>query len=731
MSQFFKSYCIILRTVFLIGCILSISQFLYCQNNFSTSNTENLDSSYIKSDQILESILRAAPSGIGVVKNRVFVSVNDYILDLTGYSRDELIGKSARMLYPSSTEYEYVGTEKYRQIHEKGTGTVETVWKKKDGKLINIILSSTPYNLEKLEEGVVFTVTDITERTKTEEILAKRKRNFLFFSFMLVLLLLIILIALHRNLQKRKKVEKKLLEKTNELEGYFSSTLDLLCIADLHGNFIRVNKEWENVLGYTVKDLENKSFFDFVHPDDIADTHKTMKKLSEQKDVLNFINRYKSKQGEYRFIEWKSTTENGLIYAAARDITERIETENQLLESKKILRDVIDTIPVRVFWKDRESKYLGCNILFAQDADKNNPEEIIGKTDEDLKWHNLAKEYRDDDLEVMEHDIPKYNYEEKFTTNTGQTLILRTSKIPLKDAHGAIYGILGVYDDITEQKQAEQDLIFAKEKAEESERLKSAFLANMSHEIRTPLNAILGFSSFLLEDDITKDLYRKYAEIISNSGNHLLHIINDIIDISRIDSGQMNIVIEPVNIHVLLPELADITRSNLKKKPHVQVICKNYDSDLYVETDETRLRQILINLLGNATKFTHTGSIEFGYSIQESFLEFYVKDTGIGIPAEKQNVIFERFMQAAETTEKFYGGTGLGLPIAKACTELLGGTMWVESEETKGTCFYFTIPYIPHISKNSENKKSNTVSIQYNKELLLVAEDEDFNYEYI
>src|SRR5690606_13266278 len=163
------------------------------------------------------------------------------------------------------------------------------------------------------------------------------------------------------------------------------------------------------------KDLENKGFIDFVHPDDVAETNKTMQKLSQQKDVLSFINRYKSKQGDYRFIEWKSTTENGLVYAAARDITERIETENQLLESRKILRDVIDTIPVRVFWKDRESKYVGCNSLFAQDADKETPEDIIGKSDADLKWNELAEAYRRDDLEVMEHDIPKYNYLEELT----------------------------------------------------------------------------------------------------------------------------------------------------------------------------------------------------------------------------------------------------------------------------------------------------------------------------
>src|SRR5690606_4558949 len=130
-------------------------------------------------------------------------------------------------------------------------------------------------------------------------------------------LLLLFLLVLHRSLQRRKKAEKKLLEKTNELEGYFSSSLDILCIADFQGNFIRVNKEWENVLGYTVKDLENKGFIDFVHPDDVAETNKTMQKLSQQKDVLSFINRYKSKQGDYRFIEWKSTTENGLVYAAA------------------------------------------------------------------------------------------------------------------------------------------------------------------------------------------------------------------------------------------------------------------------------------------------------------------------------------------------------------------------------------------------------------------------------
>lgn len=284
----------------------------------------------VRAERMLSSILRAAPTGIGVVENRVFTDVNDYIVELTGYSREELIGKNARMIYPSDAEYEFVGREKYRQISERGTGTVETVWQKKDGALLSVILSSTPLDPDDLAAGVVFTVLDITERKRDAAALAGRTRWFLTAMAIFLALQLLLIVVLIRNLALRKRSEAALRGKTEELDRYFSSALDLLCIADVQGNFIRVNRQWEHTLGYGVADLEGGKFLDLVHPDDMPDTLAAMARLGKQEEVLNFTNRYRCKDGSYRNIEWRSTPHGELIYAAARDVTERRLVEENL-----------------------------------------------------------------------------------------------------------------------------------------------------------------------------------------------------------------------------------------------------------------------------------------------------------------------------------------------------------------------------------------------------------------
>ncbi len=247
-------------------------------------------------------------------------------------------------------------------------------------------------------------------------------------------------------------------------------------------------------------------------------------------------------------------------------------------------------------------------------------------------------------------------------------------------------------------KNQKQELKKAKEKAEESDKLKSTFLANMSHEIRTPMNAILGFTEILTETELDKK-QTEYINIIKSSGNHLLELINDIIDISKLESNQLQIVESKCNLNNFLKDIKIFFELSLNK---------NNKADLNLElnpglekgkdilyTDTTRLRQILINLIGNAIKFTIDGTISISYERIENELLFTIKDTGIGIPKEQLPIIFERFRQADETTTKKFGGTGLGLAISKACTELLGGKIWAESEKEKGSSFYFTIPYKP------------------------------------
>lgn len=248
-----------------------------------------------------------------------------------------------------------------------------------------------------------------------------------------------------------------------------------------------------------------------------------------------------------------------------------------------------------------------------------------------------------------------------------------------------------------QRKKGLQDLVQALAKAEESDHLKTAFLSNMSHEIRTPMNGILGFSELLDDTTLSNEERRTFLDIINTNGQHLLSIINDILDIAKIDSNQLIINKIPFNFHQLLDELLisyENSKISIGKENLSFLLEKEFDdNNCIIICDEVRLRQILYNLLGNALKFTKTGFIKFGYTLSGEKLRFFVQDTGKGISKEKQSLVFERFRQEEESYARQYGETGLGLSISKKLVELLGGEMWMVSDQGVGTTFYFTIPY--------------------------------------
>jgi len=311
----------------------------------------------------------------------------------------------------------------------------------------------------------------------------------------------------------------------------------------------------------------------------------------------------------------------------------------------------------------------------------------------------------------------------------GQDNIYETFYNPIIDEQNKITGATAFSINISDRKKAEDKLIQAKEMAEENDRLKTAFLHNISHEIRTPMNSILGFSELLCDAEINTEERRKYTNLITRSGEQLLSIITDIINIATIESGQVKINQREVNLKQITDNLINqFQREAEQKKLELRQSIPSESQELTLLTDEVKLIQILNNLLGNAVKFTQQGYIDFGYRVAGMFIEFHIKDTGAGIPEEMHEKIFERFQQADSNISKEHGGAGLGLAISKAYVELLGGQIWLKSEPEKGSVFSFTVPYIhPGLAVDNGAQKAKHGS-PANAPMILVVDDEEYSF---
>jgi signal transduction histidine kinase/CheY-like chemotaxis protein len=324
----------------------------------------------------------------------------------------------------------------------------------------------------------------------------------------------------------------------------------------------------------------------------------------------------------------------------------------------------------------------------------------------------------------------------KAKTRAGKEIYLDILMFPVL-SDNIILCIVQIIRDITNRKQAEADLINAKRKAEEADKLKTAFLSNMSHEIRTPMNSILGFTGLLENPGITSNQRKKYIQFISKNGENLLNLIGDIIDIAKIESNQLKITKSSCNVHDLLDELKEsmLKIKDLEGKEQLELRCNfNRTKKLVLFTDAYRLRQILVNLVYNAIKFTSEGFIEYGYNIiNEKEVLFYVKDTGIGIPEEMQEKIFERFHKLESSKIKLYGGAGLGLAISSQLLKLLGGKIWLESYSGMGSTFYFTLPLITVEEDESEKSgnRNEEISINLKEKKFLIVEDDQYNADLI
>ena len=629
--------------------------------------------------------------------------------------------------------------------------------------------------------------------------------------------------ALINDITQRKKAEEALIFS----EERFRTLLDNVSNISVQGyapdGTVKYwNKASETLYQYTREEAMGKNLLDLIIPTEMKSGVKNaiQQMISEGKghpaEELLLLKKDGSRVPVYSnhsIIQIPNKEKE--LFCIDIDLTARKLAEEKLIQERKLLRILIDNIPVTIYIKDAACRKIIANKADLENIGTKSEMEVIGKTDIEIYPGETGIRGYNDDLKVIETGLPILNQEELITNNNNIQRWLLTSKIPFTDEEGKIIGLIGIglditdlkishekilklskgieqspvsieitdingiieyvnpqfcnvtgftpeevigqharilrsnqipsdiyYDlwdtiksgnvwhkellnkrkdgtlfwesvtltsirsekgvitnyiaikeNITERKQMEAELIQAKDKAEESDRLKSAFLANMSHEIRTPLNSIIGFSELLSDADFDQEQKNEFIQTIVDNGNSLLLIISDIMDFSMLEAHQIKIRKEIFNANKLISDLQkDFCTKAIKKGIEFHTKVDTLESDVFIESDLYRIKQIFNNLISNSLKFTTKGDIEIGYNLSDNFIVFHVKDTGIGIDPSYHQSIFERFRQVDLAMTRKYGGNGLGLSISKNLAELLGGEIWVESEPGKYSNFYFTIP---------------------------------------
>ncbi|HEX2934532.1 MAG TPA: response regulator [Bacteroidales bacterium] len=416
-----------------------------------------------------------------------------------------------------------------------------------------------------------------------------------------------------------------------------------------------------------------------------------------------------------------------LAIRGALQLREEKAFKASALEQNLKLSKALEQSPVHIVINDIEGKIEYVNARFTE-VTGYTPDDVIGKNIANVFPESILSPNAEEDWKaIREGSI--WRGETQSHKKDGTTFWESISVSPIKNEDNEITHFIAVKEDITARKLMEHALIEARDRAEKSDKLKDAFLQNLSHEIRTPLNAIVGFSELLkLPDSKASETIDEYTGIILDNSYQLLSIVSDILTVARIQTGQEEVIYTPVNVSELMDKLYTVFEIKARER-HLALRLTPGTQPQYTVTvtDETKLTQIITNLLNNAIKFTHEGFVEMGYTFKNNEINFFVKDTGIGIAKESCEIIFERFRQANATTVYNYGGTGLGLSISKSYAQMLGGKIWVESDQGKGSTFFLTIPFYPDEVKPSADKQANSIAID--KELtVLIAEDEFYNY---
>ncbi|MDM8159537.1 response regulator [Labilibaculum sp. K2S] len=544
-----------------------------------------------------------------------------------------------------------------------------------------------------------------------------------------------------QKIEELEESKRKMITLLDNLPGFVYR-----CTNDRDREMEYLSEGCKEITGYTPKDfLEKKkiNFNQIILPEYRESLWNKWQETLGRKEAFLAEYPIRNKNGE---IHWIWERGRGVfdgdhlvsLEGFITDITKRknAEKSNEINEEK--------------FQKIFEGAPLGIALVNSNDGTffRVNPKycEITGYSKKQLSKIDWKSITHPDDIEqdlhqmksLMTGEITNYTIEKRLIQPNGSYcwITLTVAKVDFETEGKSCH--LAMIEDITQRKNLTEALITAKENAEKSDRIKSTFLASMSHELRTPLNAVIGFSELINENSNMEDILN-FNDIINKSGNNLLALIEDLFDISLIETGDIRIENEPFSIQSMLDEVQFIIKNEQlilgKEEIELKMHADFGNIDPILNSDQNRIKQVLLNLLKNALKFTHSGSVEFGCheSIQNQIpmLKFYVTDSGIGIPPDKQELIFEVFRQVDESKTRIYGGTGLGLTICKRLINLLGGEIWVESEIEKGASFFFTIPDYVDDAKQIHTNGTNQQKLSLKGKTILIAEDDASSYSYL
>ena len=588
--------------------------------------------------------------------------VNQLCADLFGFTVEDLIGKTDFDLFPPDL------AEKYRADDQRvmDTGTV---------------LSDVEENRS---EGALhyFEIRKSPVRNANQDIIGAQ--------------------VVFWDVTAKKRAEAAVEHERQLLHTLMDHVPDSIYFKDCESRFVRVGrgladkfnlKDANEVIGKTDAD-----FFADVHAQPARDDE--LQVMETGVPILGKIEMETLANGD---VTWCSTSklpwydQQGQVigtFGITRDITEQKQIESELARERDLLRALMDHLPDFIYVKDTQGRYVTVNEAQRRVLGAKTQKDVINKTNYDFVEPEIADQYRQDDQAIFSSGESIRDREELVKLADGTKAWLLVTKVPLHDSNGQVIGLVGIDRNITTRKLAEQQLVSAKEAADAANRAKSDFLANMSHEIRTPMNAIIGLTELVLETELTAT-QREYLRMVSDSGDALLMLINDILDFSKIEAGRLELDCAPFDPRESLGD----TMKSLAVRAHSQGLELAYHVDpnvpAAIDGDVSRLRQVVINLVGNAIKFTKQGEVVLDVTCdscddQYTNLKFSVIDTGIGIPADKCDSIFREFEQADSSTTREYGGTGLGLAICSKLIELMNGKIWMESQVNVGSRFHFT-----------------------------------------